>query len=66
MNEQINLDDVIFSILRIIEGAMGGDKEKIKCFGERLAKKFDEKGYYLTATRIRELLYVVGKADIMW
>ena len=65
MNRQINLDDVISLILQIIEGAAGGDKDKIKHYGERIAKKLDEKGYYLTAMHIRELLYVPGKADIM-
>ncbi len=53
MNRQINLDDVISSILRIIEGGMDGDKDKIKRYSEILAKKIDEMGYDLTAMRIR-------------
>lgn len=54
MYKQINLDDVISFILQIIEGVINSDKDKIKRYGEILAKKLDEKGYYLTAMRIRD------------
>lgn len=56
MNEQINLNDIIFTILRIIEGGMGGDKDKIMRYGKELAKRLDEKGYDLAAKCIREQL----------
>lgn len=49
MNKQINLNDIVFTILRIIEGGMGGDKDKIVRYGKELTKRLDEKGYDLAA-----------------
>ena len=51
-------DGIISPMLRIIEGGMSGDKDKIKCYGEKLAKKLKKNGFDIVAKCIREQLYV--------
>ena len=57
MNDQINLNNIITPIFRIIEGAMGGDKEMIRQYAERLAVILEENDDELAAKCIREKIY---------
>lgn len=53
------LEDYLFEIGKIVDGAANGDFEKVVAYGEQLEKKLEKAGKHSAAKRIRQ---IVGKS----